>query len=76
MLPAVVNMGRRPTFGGGAPLLEAHLLDFSGDLYGRTVRLEFLARLRDEERFPDAAALLAQIRRDVEAARRVLEKAV
>jgi riboflavin kinase/FMN adenylyltransferase len=74
-LPAVVNMGRRPTFGGGAFLLEAHLIDWGGDLYGRILRLEFVARLRDEERFPDAAALRAQIGRDIESARRVLEKA-
>lgn len=73
--PGVVNVGRRPTFGGGAVLLEAHLLDFDGDLYGRTLRVEFEARLRDEERFPDAAALLRRIRDDIEAARRVLEKA-
>jgi riboflavin kinase/FMN adenylyltransferase len=72
---AVVNMGRRPTFGGGAALLEAHLLDFSGDLYGRTLRLEFEARLRDEHRFPSAEALRAQIGKDIAVARRVLEKA-
>jgi len=72
---SVVNMGRRPTFGGGAALLEAHLLDYTGDLYGRRLRLSFVERLRDEERFPDAAALRAQIERDIEAARRVLEKA-
>ncbi len=74
-LPAVVNVGRRPTFGGGAVLLEAHLLGFDGDLYGRSMRVEFEARLRDEHRFPDAAALRAQIADDMEAARQVLEKA-
>ena len=73
--PAVVNVGRRPTFGGGAVLLEAHLLDFADDLYGRSLRVEFEARLRDEQRFPDAAALLRQIRADIESARRLLEKA-
>ena len=50
--PAVVNVGRRPTFGGGETTVEAHVLDFDGDLYGRRVRLAFLARLRDERRFP------------------------
>ena len=56
-------------------LLEAHLLDFADDLYGRSLRVEFEARLRDEQRFPDAAALLRQIRADIESARRLLEKA-
>ncbi len=73
--PAVVNVGRRPTFGGGAVLLEAHLLGFDADLYGRGLRVEFEARLRDERAFPDANALRAQIADDVQAARRVLEKA-
>jgi riboflavin kinase/FMN adenylyltransferase len=73
--PAVVNVGRRPTFGGGALLLEAHLLDFEQALYGRSLRVEFEARLRDEQRFADAAALLRQVRADIESARRLLEKA-
>ncbi len=74
--PAVVNVGRRPTFGGGATLLEAHLLGFEGLLYGRALRVEFEARIRDEERFPDAGALLRQVRIDIETAGRVLEKAI
>jgi riboflavin kinase/FMN adenylyltransferase len=74
LAPAVVNVGRRPTFGGGAMLLEAHLLDFEGDLYGRMLRVAFERRLRDETRFPDAEALRKQILRDVEQARRVLEQ--
>lgn len=72
--PAVVNVGRRPTFGGGAMLLEAHLLDFEGDLYGHTLRVAFERRLRDEFRFPDAEALRRQILQDVAHARRVLEQ--
>jgi riboflavin kinase/FMN adenylyltransferase len=72
---AVANLGRRPTFGGGLPALEAHLLDFAGDLYGREARVEFVERLRGERAFPDAAALVQQVRRDAEAARAVLEKA-
>jgi riboflavin kinase / FMN adenylyltransferase len=71
--PAVVNLGRRPTFGGGEPTVEAHLLDFQGDLYGRRVRLEFVARLRPERAFPGPDALLEQIARDVQEARRLLE---
>jgi riboflavin kinase/FMN adenylyltransferase len=70
----VVNIGIRPTFGEGASTVEAHLLDFEGDLYGSTLRVEFAARLREERKFPDAAALFRQIGDDIAAARRVLEK--
>jgi riboflavin kinase/FMN adenylyltransferase len=66
---AVVNVGERPTFGGGAVTVEAHLLDFSGDLYGKRLRLTFAVRLRAEQRFGSAEELVAQIRRDVERAR-------
>ncbi len=71
---AVVNIGRRPTFyAAAAPLtIEAHLLDFAGDLYGQMLRLEFLARLRAERRFADVAALRQQIAADIAAARRYL----
>lgn len=71
--PAVANLGRRPTFGGGGPTLEAHLLDFKGDLYGHRLRVAFVERLREERRFPAPDALVAQIRADVAEARRVLE---
>lgn len=73
---AVVNIGFRPTFEGGAarPTVEAHLLDFSGDLYGETVSLDFVARLRPEIKFPGVEALLAQIQRDILEARRILEE--
>jgi riboflavin kinase/FMN adenylyltransferase len=70
--PAVVNLGSRPTFGGGATTLEAHLIDFEGDLYGARVRLGFLDRLRDERRFDGPEALVAQIRDDVVRARAVV----
>jgi riboflavin kinase/FMN adenylyltransferase len=69
---AVVNVGRRPTFGGGETTVEAHLLDFQEDVYGRGARLEFEMRVRDERPFPSAAALVEQIRADVEDARRAL----
>lgn len=69
---AVVNVGHRPTFGGGGLVVEAHLLDFDGDLYGREVGLHFIRRLRDERRFESVAALVTQIRADVAQARRVL----
>jgi riboflavin kinase / FMN adenylyltransferase len=69
---AVVNIGYRPTVGGErpeAPLVEAHLLDFEGDLYGRWLELEFVARLRGERRFDGLESLKRQISTDVEAAR-------
>jgi len=70
---AVTNLGRRPTFGDALGLVaEAHLLDFSGDLYGRRVDLSFVSRIRPERRFEGAEALRAQIARDVEEARRRL----
>jgi riboflavin kinase/FMN adenylyltransferase len=72
---AVVNVGRRPTFGGRTVTVEAHLPDFAGDLYGRRVRVSFVARLRDEQRFDGAGALVAQIRRDVERARALVSPA-
>ncbi|HMO57417.1 MAG TPA: bifunctional riboflavin kinase/FAD synthetase [Roseiflexaceae bacterium] len=68
-LPAVTNIGVRPTFDGTRRMLEAHLLDFSGDLYGETLRLEFHARLRGEQKFDGIAALIAQITRDAATAR-------
>ena len=71
--PAVVNLGERPTFAGSGLRLEAHLLDYDGELYGRELRLEFTRRLRDERRFGSAAELVEQIRRDVADARASLE---
>lgn len=70
---AVVNVGRRPTFGGGAPVVEAHLLGWEGDLYGRKLRIEFAKRLREERRFEDVGALLRQVQADIEGAGRFLE---
>ncbi len=68
--PAAVNVGIRPTFETGRGLLvEAYLLDFDGDLYGRTLRIAFISRLRGERRFPGVKELIAQMHRDVEAAR-------
>jgi riboflavin kinase/FMN adenylyltransferase len=68
----MMNLGGRPTFGDNERSLEIHLFDADGDWYGRTVRIDFVARLRDTVRFADAAALVAQLRRDEEAARRAL----
>jgi riboflavin kinase/FMN adenylyltransferase len=69
---AVLNAGVRPTFGEKIFALEAHVLDFSGDLYGRAVRVDFVRRLRDERKFPGVDALKAQIVADVAAARAAL----
>jgi len=72
-LPAVVNVGRRPTFKeGGEVLAEAHVIDWSGDLYGQRVEIGFLHHLRDERRFPDVEALRRQIEADRDAARQRL----
>lgn len=72
--PAVVNLGLRPTISPRAvqPLLEAHLLDFSGDLYGQTLEVIPLAHLRGEQRFSSMETLREQIARDVAAARSTL----
>jgi riboflavin kinase/FMN adenylyltransferase len=71
--PALISIGTRPTFHDGTEVLaEVHLLDFDGDLYGERLGVELLARLRDEQRFADADALVAQMRRDAEQGRAVL----
>ena len=67
--PAVANLGTNPTFGGVARRLEVHLLDFSGDLYGRSLEVGFARRLRGEQRFGSVEDLVAQIGADVSAAR-------
>lgn len=71
---AAVNVGVRPTFRDEAdkPIVEAYLLDFDGDLYGQDVRLEFVARLRDELKFPSVEALVEQMHRDVAQTREML----
>jgi len=67
---AVINVGQRPTFGDvDRPLTEAHLLDFSADIYGRRVEVAFVERLRAEQRFESVDALRAQIARDAATAR-------
>jgi riboflavin kinase/FMN adenylyltransferase len=73
-LPAAISLGRRPTFYDDQPasLLEAHVLDFTGDLYGETAAVRFVARLRGEERFESVDALVAQIAQDCDDARALL----
>jgi riboflavin kinase / FMN adenylyltransferase len=70
--PAAVNVGVRPTFETGRGLLvEAYLIDFDGDLYGQTLRIAFLERMRGETRFDSVDALVEQMQRDVEQAREI-----
>jgi riboflavin kinase/FMN adenylyltransferase len=72
--PAAVNVGVRPTFETGRGLLvEAYLIDFDGDLYGKTLRVAFIERLRGEKRFASAEELIAQMHTDVADARRLCE---
>lgn len=71
--PAVANLGTRPTFDGSGFLIEVHLLDFSGDLYGAELEVDFIKRLRGEHTFDGPEALIAQITRDVDAARGILQ---
>jgi riboflavin kinase/FMN adenylyltransferase len=70
--PAVASLGTRPTLDGTVPLLEAHLFDFDGDLYGRNLDVDFIARLRDEVRFENLEALVEQMHRDAAQAREFL----
>jgi riboflavin kinase/FMN adenylyltransferase len=67
-------VGPRPTFGEDRPVLEAYLLDFTGDLYGEEVEVEFLAYLRPDQTFSDGASLAAQMGKDTEAVRAVLAR--
>lgn len=74
---AAVNVGVRPTFGSDLRLLvEAHLLDFQGDLYGERLTVEFVERLRSEQRFDSVEDLVAQMHRDVESTRELLASGV
>jgi len=68
----VASVGTRPTVGGVLPLLEVHVFDFAGDLYGRELEVEFVARLRDELHFDNVDAMIEQMHRDAAAAREAL----
>jgi riboflavin kinase/FMN adenylyltransferase len=75
-LPSAVNIGVRPTFGEGrVELIEAFVIDFDGDLYGRELRIHFLERLRGERRFESVDELIDQMHRDVEEARPICARA-
>jgi riboflavin kinase / FMN adenylyltransferase len=68
----VASFGTRPTFDDGAPLLEVFVFDFSGDLYGKTIEVDFVGFLRDERKFASPEALIAQMQCDTEKARALL----
>ncbi len=71
-LDAVASVGTRPTFGPNKPLLEVHIFDFDRDIYGEYIHVDFIARLRSEEKFSDVDALVEQMHRDSEMARQIL----
>lgn len=71
-LDGAANIGIRPTFDPPKELLEPHFFDFSGDLYDQTIEVQFIARLRGEEKFASIEALVAQMERDCVAARQIL----
>jgi riboflavin kinase/FMN adenylyltransferase len=75
-LPGAASLGKRPTVKNpdAVPVLEVHLFDFNAEIYGRRVRVDFLHKLRDEEKYPDLHSLVAQIRRDVDNAKQFLAK--
>lgn len=72
-IDSVSSFGTRPTVDGIDPLLEAHLFDFDGDLYGQHIDVEFVAKIRDEEKFDSLDALTARMRQDAETARTLLQ---
>jgi len=70
----VASLGFRPTVNGTEPLLETHVFDFSGSLYGRELEVEFVAKIRDEEKFANLDALVQQMHHDADAARQILKQ--
>lgn len=71
-LNAVASVGTRPTFGGEKPLLEVHIFDFNKEIYGEVIHVDFVERLRSEEKFADVKDLVAQMHRDSARAREIL----
>jgi len=72
--PSATNIGIRPTFGEGEKTVETHLLNYQGDLYGKEIRVEFVQKLRDEQRFPSSEELKIQIEKDVRKVEALLDK--
>lgn len=71
-LDAVASVGTRPTFDGTKPLLEVHIFDFDDDIYGEYIHVDFVARLRNEEKFDDVQDLVEQMHRDSARAKQIL----
>lgn len=69
---AVASVGTRPTFGASKPVLEVHVFDFDENIYGQYIDVDFVARLRNEEKYDDIAALIEQMHRDASRAREIL----
>ncbi len=74
LMPSVTNIGVRPTFDDGKHLVETYIFDYEGDLLGQKFTIDFVDKIRDEKRFDSKQELKAQIRRDVEQARRILNE--
>jgi riboflavin kinase/FMN adenylyltransferase len=72
--PSATNVGIRPTFGEGEKRVETHLLNYKGELYGKDIKIEFVQKLRDEQRFPSSEELKAQIEKDVREVEAILAK--
>jgi riboflavin kinase/FMN adenylyltransferase len=72
--PAMMNIGTRPTFNGQKQTLEVNIFDFEGDLYGKQIMVEFVARLRDERRFDSPEALVAQLEKDKQQVEQILNQ--
>jgi riboflavin kinase/FMN adenylyltransferase len=73
-LPGVASLGTRPTVNGVEPLLEVHVFDYAGDLYGRELEVEFVAKLRDEVKFDSLDAMTVQMQIDAARAREILSQ--
>lgn len=72
--PSVTNIGVNPTFGGGPRTIESYIFDFSGDLYGRSVKLFFVKRIREEKKFPTPEDLVGQMKKDALGAQEILNQ--
>jgi riboflavin kinase/FMN adenylyltransferase len=72
--PSATNVGTRPTFGEGKKMVETHLIQYKGDLYGKEIRVEFVQKLRDEQRFPSPKELMIQIGKDIHEVEAILAK--
>jgi riboflavin kinase/FMN adenylyltransferase len=71
-LDGVASVGSRPTVGGSQPLLEVHIFDFAGDIYGKYITVQFVERLREERKYADLDSMIAQMHKDAAAARAAL----